>query len=76
MDESKRAVGGSLTQLDGEKNYRVIAYYSKKQSGSEQNLTTIERELSGLVYFVKLFKCYLEGASSDILLIMKSSINS
>ena len=66
VDASQEAVGGTLTQLDTEGSERVVAYYSRKLSDSEQDCTANERELLGLVYNLKRFRCYLEGASFDI----------
>ena len=35
-------------------------------SDTEQRYTANERELLGLVYFLKRFRCYLEGSSFEI----------
>ena len=67
IDASEFAVGGTLTQLDDSGNDRVIAFFSKKLSPAEQNYTANDRELLGLVYFLQRFRCYLEGASFEIL---------
>ena len=66
VDASQKAVGGTLTQLDDEKGERVIAYYSRKLSDEEVKCTANERELLGLVYCLKRFRCYLEGASFEV----------
>lgn len=66
VDASQRAVGGTLTQLDDEGVDRVVAYYSRKLPSAEQDYTASERELLGLVYFLKRFRCYFEGASIDV----------
>ena len=66
IDASNMAVGGTLTQLDEEGKDRVIAFFSKKLSPAEQNYTTNDRELLGLVYFLMRFRCYLEGSSFEI----------
>lgn len=66
VDASQRAVGGTLTQLNGNRADHVVAYFSKKLSETEQNYTASERELLGLVYFLKRFRCYLEGSTFDV----------
>ena len=66
VDASQKAVGGTLTQLDQNGSDRVIAYYSKKLSTAEEDYTANERELLALVYFLKRFRCYLEGSSFEV----------
>ena len=66
VDASQRAVGGTLAQLDDKGVDRVVAYYSRKLSSAEQDYTANERELLGLVYCLKRFRCYLECASFDV----------
>ena len=66
VDASQRAVGGTLTQLDDDGCDRVIAYFSRRLSGTEERYTANERELLGLVYFLKRFRCYLEGSSFEV----------
>ena len=66
IDASSSAVGGTLTQLDDAGKDRVIAFYSKKLSPAEQNYTTNDRELLGLIYFLMRFRCYLEGSHFEI----------
>lgn len=66
VDASQLAVGGTLTQLDDKGNDRVISYYSRKLSDAEEKYTADERELLGLVYCLKRFRCYLEGSSFDV----------
>ena len=63
---SSAAVGITLTQLDDSGKDRVIAFFSKKLSSEEQNYTTNDRELLGLIHFLQRFRCYLEGWSSEI----------
>ncbi len=67
VDASNNAMGGMLTQLDEEGKDRAIAFFSKKLSPAEQNYSTNDRELLGLVYFLQRFRCYLEGSESKIL---------
>lgn len=66
VNASQKAVGGTLTQLDNEKQDRGIAYYSHKISDTKEKYTTNERELLGLVYFLKRFRFYLYGESFEI----------
>lgn len=66
VDASNKAIGGTLTQLDTEGGERVIAYYSRKLSHAEEKCTTNEKELLGLVYCLKRFRCYLEGTTFEI----------
>ncbi len=44
----------------------MIAFFSKKLSPAEQNFTTNDRELLGLIYFSQRFRCYLEGSTFEI----------
>lgn len=60
------AVGGTLMKTDNEGHERVIAYYSKRLKPAEENYTSNDRELLGLVYFLKRFRCYLEGSSFEV----------
>lgn len=67
VDAMQTAVGGTLTQLDANGHDRVIAYYSRRLNSAEENYTSNDRELLGLVYFLKRFRCYLEGSSFEVL---------
>eukprot|EP00171_Calliarthron_tuberculosum_P005960 IDg5960t1 len=62
-DACQVSVGGTLTQLDESSRERVIAYFSKGLSKAEEDYTANDRELLGLVYFLKRFRCYLEGST-------------
>ena len=66
VDASQTAIGGTLTQLDENGRYRVIAFYSKKLSDAEANYTANDRELLALVRFLERFRCYLEGSTFEI----------
>lgn len=66
-DASQLAVGGSLTQLDEHGDERVISYFSKRLSPAEENHSANDRELLGLIYFLRRFRCYLEGSSFEVL---------
>jgi len=67
VDASNMAVGGTLTQLDGNGRDRVIAFFSKKLAPAEQNYTANDRELLGLIRFLERFRCYLEGSEFEII---------
>lgn len=67
VDAMQTAVGGTLTQTDDKGRERVIAYYSKILNSAEENYTSNDRELLGLVYFLKPFRCYLEGSTFEVL---------
>ncbi len=64
---SRRAVWCTLTRRDDDKRDRVIAYFSEKLSRAENDYTANDRELLELTYLFKRFRCYLEGASFEIL---------
>ncbi len=66
IETSSAAVGGTLTQLENNGKDRVIALFSKKLIPAEQNYTTNDRELLGLIHFLQRFRCYLEGSSFEI----------
>eukprot|EP00171_Calliarthron_tuberculosum_P001356 IDg1356t1 len=66
-DACQVSVGGTLTQLESEGRDRAIAYFSRRLTPAEENYTANDRELLALVYFLKRFRCYLEGASFDII---------
>lgn len=67
VDASQLAVGGTLTQHCAAGAERVVSYFSKKISDTEQDYTANERELLGLVYFLKRFRCYFEGSSFEVI---------
>lgn len=66
VDAMQTAVGGTLTQRENDGHERVIAYYSKRLNTAEENYTSNDRELLGLVYFLKRFRCYLEGSNFEV----------
>ena len=66
IDASQIAVGGTLTQLDDNGKERVIAFFSKKLSPTESGYTANDRELLGLISFLKMFRCYLEGVEFEV----------
>lgn len=67
VDASQKAVGGTLSQADDFGRERVISYFSKRLSQEEENYSANDRELLGLVYFLKRFRCYLEGTSFEVI---------
>ena len=66
IDACQISVGGTLTQAADDGHERVVAYFSKRLSKTEQNYSANDRELLGLVYFLKRFRCYLEGSTFQI----------
>lgn len=67
IDAMQYSVGGTLTQLDQEGQERVVAYYSRRLNEAEESYVSNDRELLGLVYFLKRFRCYLEGSTFEVL---------
>lgn len=63
---SQTSLRGKLTQLDKYGNDRVIVYHSKKLPAPEMSYSANDRELLGIISFLKRFRCYLEGAPFDI----------
>ena len=59
-DASDEALGGALTQLDGDIE-RPIAYYSRKLNPAEGRYTTTEKEALAIVASVKHFAVYVYG---------------
>lgn len=66
-DACQFADGGSLTQYDGAGNERVVSYFLKRRSPAEENYSANDRELLGLVYILKRFRCYVEGSLFEVL---------
>ena len=48
---------GAILQQDG----RPVAFESRKLLPAEENYTTTEQELLGVVHALKVWRCYLEG---------------
>lgn len=44
----------------------MIAYYSKRLNEAEENYWSNDRELLGLVYFLKRYRCYLDGSEFEV----------
>ena len=60
-DASDRAMGASLSQnIDGEE--KVVGYYTKCFSGSQQNYCTTKRELLAVVLSFEHWEHYLRGS--------------
>jgi len=66
-DACQYSVGGTLTQKDANGKDRVVAYFSKRLSAAEVNYSTNDRELLAVIYFLKRFRCYLEGSEFEII---------
>ena len=60
-DASVEGTGGILMQ-----NGRVIAYTGKKFNPTQRNWTTTEQELYALVSNFEQWRCYLEGAETEL----------
>lgn len=67
VDASALAVGGTLTQLDDNGHDRAVAYFSERLNQAEENDFSNDRELLGLLCFLKRFCCYLEGAEFEVI---------
>ena len=66
VDASQFAIGSTLTQIfDGAEH--VIAYFSRKLNPAQTNYTANDRELLGMIEFLKHFRCYLEGAEFEVI---------
>lgn len=61
------AVGVTLAQFDDSGREHVVAYFSKRLSQAVENYSAIDRELQGMVYFLKSFRYYLEGSSFGLI---------
>ncbi len=60
-DASKLAIGAVLSQGQGDEE-RVIAYASRRLSGSERNYSVCEWECLSIVYWITFFHHYLHGS--------------
>ena len=47
-------------------NDRPVAYESRKLSPAEKNYTTTEQELLAVVHALRVWQCYLEGATFEV----------
>ena len=66
-DASDVGVGAILLQND-----RPVAYFSKKLNDAERNYSTTEKELAGVMYALKEWRCYLLGKSFKVITDHKS----
>lgn len=67
IDCSALAVGYTLTQLDQDRTDRAVKFFSKRFSTAEENYSADDRELLELLYFLKWFRCYLEGTEFEVI---------
>lgn len=57
VDASLFPLGGNLTPLDESSHDRMIAFFSKNFLSAENDYTTNDRELMGLIIFLETFLC-------------------
>ena len=69
VDSSGAACGAVLTQKHPQ-GYRPVSFRSRKFSRSEQVMSAIERECTGLVYAVEKFQQYITGHPCTIVTIV------
>ncbi|XP_049875886.1 uncharacterized protein K02A2.6-like [Pectinophora gossypiella] len=60
-DASARGVGAVLTQPDGPRGERPVAFASRTLTSAEQNYSQIHREALAIIYCIKKFHQYLYG---------------
>ena len=60
-DASEVGIGAVLSQLDEQKQDRVVAYFSRKLKRAERNYATVERECLAIMDGIKYFEVYLTG---------------
>lgn len=61
-DASDYAIGATLSQRDEEGYERVIAFISRTLKGAEKNYFTTEKELLAIIWALKKFISYIQGA--------------
>lgn len=66
IDAGQLAIDGTLAQI-GDTGEQEILFFSKRLSPEEENYTANDRELLGIIYFLRRFRCYLKGAEFEIL---------
>jgi hypothetical protein len=65
-DASDVAMGGVISQLQDDKLWHPIAYFSKQFKGAELNYATPDKELMAIVECFKHWRHYLEGSLHSI----------
>ena len=63
-DASKYGLGAVLLQKDDKGNLRPCAYFAKSLSAPQQNYSTYDQELLGVVAAMSEWRVYIEGARS------------
>lgn len=63
---SQLVVGGTLTQIHGNGEHHV-SYFSKRLSTSEEKYSVNDREILGLITFLRRFRCSLEERTFEVL---------
>lgn len=66
VDASAVVVGGTLIQLDTDRKDQAVAFFSKRLSPAEENYSADNCELLRRVYFLKRFRCYLQGSEFEV----------
>ena len=65
-DASDFAIGACLRTIDERKNYKPIAYYSRKLSPAELNYDVHDKELLAIVVAFEQWRVYLEGPKHTV----------
>ena len=65
-DASLEGLGGVLYQQQNNAELHVIAYESRRLTPAEKNYTTHEQELLAIVHCFRVFRCYLDGATTTV----------
>lgn len=66
-DASNTGIGAVLTQLDGEENERVVAYYSRVFNAAQRNYSTTERECLAVIAAIEHFRPFLFGQNFTVI---------
>lgn len=66
MHASKYALRGTFIQIDDQNHEPVIEYFLNVFQ-KQKNHTSIDKELYGLVYCTKHFRCYLEESRFEVI---------
>lgn len=67
MGPLSRWVRGTLTRLEIDDHGTVVAYLSKRQISPEDNYSSNDQELLGLLYFLRKFQCHLKRSEFEVI---------